>query len=80
MKLFLIGVFLLLFVLSPSQLNQPQTWKDFVLKGKIKFIEENCVVKKKKNIEATTLEFSPKGKILKKEEWKHTTTRPQKKP
>ena len=68
MKLFLIGVFLLLFALSNAQLNQPQTWKDFFLKAKVKFVEENYVAKKKKNRETTTLEFSPKGKILKKEE------------
>jgi len=68
MKLFFIGVFMLLFALSQAQLNQPQTWKDFVLQAKVKFIEENYVAKKKKNRETTTLEFSPKGKILKKEE------------
>ena len=68
MKFFLIGVFLLFFALSHSQINQPQTWKGFALQGKIKFIEENYVAKKKKNRETTTLEFSPKGKILKKEE------------
>lgn len=68
MKSFLIGVFMLLFALSQAQLNQLQTWKDFVLQGKVKFVEENYVAKKKKNRETTTLEFSPKGKILKKEE------------
>ncbi|NMR34945.1 hypothetical protein HIO71_12185 [Chryseobacterium aquaticum] len=51
-----------------AQLNQPQNLKDFALHGKVKFVEENYVFKKKKNRETTTLEFSPKGKILKKEE------------
>ena len=68
MKSFLTVICLMFFALSPAQLNQPQTWKGFALQGKIKFIEENYVAKKKKNRETYTLEFSPKGKILKKEE------------
>ena len=68
MRLFFTVSFLIFFAFSQAQLNQPETWKDFVLKGKVKFIEENYVAKKKKNRETTTLEFSPKGKILKKEE------------
>ena len=68
MKSFLTAISLTLFAYSNAQLNQPQTWKDFVLKGKVKLIEENYVAKKKKNRETYNLEFSPKGKILKKEE------------
>ena len=68
MKSFLTVICLMFFALSPAQLNQPQTWKGFALQGKIKFIEENYVPKKKKNRETTTFEFSQKGKILKKEE------------
>lgn len=68
MKSFLILTLFIPITYFHSQLNQPQTWKDFSLKGKVKLIEENYVAKKKKNIETTTLEFSPKGKILKKEE------------
>ncbi|WP_439480638.1 hypothetical protein [Chryseobacterium aquaticum] len=68
MKLFLILTLFIPITYFNAQLNQPQTWKDFVLKGKVKLIEENYVSKKKKNRETTTLEFSQKGKILKKEE------------
>jgi len=68
MKSFLTSISLILFAYSNAQLNQPQNLKDFVLQGKVKFVEENYVAKKKKNRETTTLEFSPKGKILKKEE------------
>lgn len=68
MRLFFTVSFLIFFAFSQAQLNQPETWKDFVLKGKVKFIEEDYIAKKKNNRETTTLEFSPKGKILKKEE------------
>lgn len=68
MKSFLILTLLIPITYFHAQLNQPQTWKDFVLQGKVKFVEENYVAKKKKNRETNTLEFSPKGKILKKEE------------
>ncbi|CAD7807032.1 hypothetical protein CHRY9390_01601 [Chryseobacterium aquaeductus] len=68
MKSFLTAFSIVIFTFSNAQLNQPQAWKDFVLKGKVKLIEENYVAKKKKNRETYTLEFSPKGKILKKEE------------
>ncbi|MET3537704.1 hypothetical protein [Chryseobacterium limigenitum] len=68
MKSFLILTLLIPITYFHAQLNQPQTWKDFVLQGKVKFVEENYVAKKKKNRETTTLKFSPKGKILKKEE------------
>lgn len=68
MKLFLILTLFIPITYFNAQLNQPQTWKDFVLRGKVKLIEENYVSKKKKNRETTTLEFSPVGKILKKEE------------
>ena len=68
MKSFLTIIFLIFFAFSHAQLNQPQTWKDFVLQGKVKLIEENYIAKKKKNRETTTMEFSPEGKILKKEE------------
>lgn len=68
MRLFFTISFLIFFAFSQAQLNQPETWKDFLLQGRVKLIEENYVAKKKKNRETTTLEFSPKGKILKKEE------------
>ena len=68
MRLFFTVYFLIFFAFSQAQLNQPETWKDFLLQGRVKLIEENYVAKKKKNRETTTLEFSPKGKILKKEE------------
>ncbi|MPS72482.1 MAG: hypothetical protein E2590_04945 [Chryseobacterium sp.] len=68
MKSLLITIFLILFVFSPAQLNQPQNWKGFFLQAKVKLVEENYIAKKKKNRETTTLEFSPEGKILKKEE------------
>lgn len=67
MKSFLILTLLIPITYFHAQLK-PQTWKDFVLQGRVKFVEENYVGKKKKNRETTTLEFSPKGKILKKEE------------
>ncbi|WP_288460455.1 hypothetical protein [uncultured Chryseobacterium sp.] len=66
MKSLLTTIFLILFVFFNAQLNQ--TWKYFILQGKVKFVEENYVSKKKKNRETYMLEFSPKGKILKKEE------------
>ncbi|THV60724.1 hypothetical protein [Chryseobacterium candidae] len=68
MKSFLIFTLLIPITYFHAQLNQPQNLKDFVLQGKVKLIEENYVAKKKKNRETTTLEFSPVGKILKKEE------------
>lgn len=68
MKSFLTAFSIVIFTFSNAQLNQPQAWKDFVLQGKVKLIEENYVAKKQKNRETYTLEFSPKGKILKKEE------------
>lgn len=68
MKSFLILTLLIPITYFHAQLNQPQTWKDFFLQGKVKFVEENYVAKKKKNRETYTLEFSPEGKILKKEE------------
>ena len=68
MKSFLTAVSLVVFTFSNAQLNQPQTWKDFTLQGKVKFVEENYIAKKKKDRETYTFEFSPKGKILKKEE------------
>lgn len=68
MRLFFTVSFLIFFAFSQAQLNQPETWKDFLLQGRVKLIVENYVAKKKKNRETTTLEFSPKGKILKKEE------------
>lgn len=68
MKLFFTVIFLIFFAFSQAQLNQLQTWKNFLLQGRVKLIEENYIAKKKKNRETYTLEFSPKGKILKKEE------------
>lgn len=68
MKSFLILTLLFSITYFHAQINQAQTWKDFALQGKVKLIEENYIAKKKKNRETTTLEFSPKGKILKKEE------------
>ncbi|MBB4807085.1 YD repeat-containing protein [Chryseobacterium defluvii] len=68
MKLFLILTLFIPITYFHAQLNQPQSWKNFALQAKVKLVEENYVAKKKKNRETTTLEFSPKGKILKKEE------------
>ncbi|MET3539055.1 hypothetical protein [Chryseobacterium limigenitum] len=68
MKSFFTVISLIFFAFSNAQLNQPQIWKHFVLQGKVKFVEENYVAKKKKDKETYTLEFSPEGKILKKEE------------
>ncbi|MBS1549690.1 MAG: hypothetical protein JSS94_07485 [Bacteroidetes bacterium] len=68
MRLFFTVSFLIFFAFSQAQLNQPENWKDFLLQGRVKLIEENYVAKKKKNRETTILEFSLKGKILKKEE------------
>jgi YD repeat-containing protein len=68
MRLFFTVSFLIFFAFSQAQLNQPETRKDFLLQGRVKFIEENYISKKKKNRETTTMEFSSKGKILKKEE------------
>lgn len=48
MKSLLITIFLILFVFSPAQLNQPQNWKGFFLQAKVKLVEENYIAKKKK--------------------------------
>ena len=68
MKSFLIFISLFMFVFFHAQINQAKTWKDFALQGKVKFVEENIVTKKKKNNETYTLEFNTEGNILKKEE------------
>ena len=68
MKSLFTFISIILFLFSHAQLNQPQTWKDFALQGKVKYVVENNVSKKKKDSETYTLEFSPTGKVLKKEE------------
>ena len=59
MKSFLTIIFLIFFAFSHAQLNQPQTWKDFVLQGKVKLIEENYIAKKKKNRETFVYSENP---------------------